>query len=133
MKKWDNELISRPSWVKRNWKWALPLGGCLGLILLFVLLIGSVSYGVTTLFEDSDSFEYAFEKINQDEQLIKVLGSPIKKDGMVRGNPNYINGDGRADMTIPISRAKGKGTLYINSFEFGRRLDLSRNHGRYYR
>ena len=115
MSEWDNELVSRPSWVKRNWKWALPLGGCLGLIFVFVLMIGSIFYGVTTLFEDSDPYEYAFEKINQDEQLIKVLGSPIEKDGMAQGSLNYTNGDGKADMIIPISGPKGKGTLYIHA------------------
>lgn len=115
----NNELVPQPSWWKRNWKWVVPVGGCLTLIILFVLFLGSIFYGVTTMFEGSDPYEYAFEKINQDEQLIELFGSPIVKDGMVQGNINYSNGAGKADMRIPISGPKEKGMLYINASSEG--------------
>ena len=109
----DNELVAQPSWWKRNWKWVVPLGGCLTLILIIVFLVGSLFYGVTKVLEDSQPYEYAFEQINQDEQLIELLGSPIEKDGMVQGNINWRNGEKSADMNIPIAGPKGKGMLYI--------------------
>ena len=111
----NNELVSQPSWWKRNWKWVVPVGGCFGIILLFVFFIGSLFYGVATLLEGTDPYEYAIEKINNDQQLIDELGTPIVKEGMVQGSINYTNGNGEAIMQIPISGPKGKGILYINA------------------
>lgn len=67
------------------------------------------------MFEASKPYEYALEKINHDEQIIDLLGSPIEKDGMVKGNINWHNGEKKAEMKIPIAGPKGTGTLYINA------------------
>ncbi len=65
--------------------------------------------------EDSKPYVHAFELINNDEQLIELLGSPIAKDGAVQGNIDWINGNKSAQMSIPISGPKGSGTLFINA------------------
>jgi len=109
----NNELVPQPSWWKRNWKWVVPVGGCLTVIFLIIFFIGSIFYGVTTIFEGSEPYEYAFQKINQDEQLIELLGAPIEKVGMPQGNINYHNNEKSADMRIPIAGPKGNGMLYI--------------------
>ena len=70
----ENELIPQPSWWKRNWKWVVPLGGCLTAIVLVVVLISSLYFGVTNLMEGSEPYEYAFELINEDEELLELLG-----------------------------------------------------------
>lgn len=111
----NNELVTYPSWWKRNWKWVVPVGGCFTLIIIFVLFIGTIFYGVTSMLEGSLPYEYALEKINEDEELTAQLGKPIVKDGMVQGNLNYLNGDGKADMKIPISGPNGSGILYIKA------------------
>lgn len=111
----NNELVAYPSWWKRNWKWAVPLGGCVSLIVVFILFIGSIFYGVTTVLEESQPYEYALEKINQDEEITNTLGSPIEKDGMIQGSYNNNNGNKTADMKIPISGPKGSGTLFVEA------------------
>ena len=111
----NNELVPQPSWWKRNWKWVVPVGGCLTLIGVFIFLVGSVFFGVTKILTDSQPYEYAFELINQDEQIIELLGSPIEKDGMVKGNINWHNGNKSANMAIPVAGPKGEGTLYIKA------------------
>jgi hypothetical protein len=111
----NNELVPQPSWWKRNWKWVVPVGGCMSLIVLFVMFVGSIFYGVTTALEESQPYEYALEKINQDEVLTQQLGSPIEKDGMIQGSYNYSNGDKTADMKIPISGPNGSGTLIVQA------------------
>ncbi len=115
----NNELVPYPSWWKRNWKWFLPVSGCLGMIFIMVFFVGSLFYGITTMFEGADPYEHAIEKINRDDEIIGLLGSPIVKDGMINGSLNWHNGDGKADMTIPISGPKGNGTLYINASSSG--------------
>ncbi len=111
----NNELVAYPSWWKRNWKWAVPLGGCVSLIVVFIIFIGSIFYGVTTVLEESQPYEYALEKINQDEEITNALGSPIEKDGMIQGSYNNNNGNKTADMKIPISGPKGSGTLFVEA------------------
>ncbi|KAG1651655.1 hypothetical protein GQR58_026872 [Nymphon striatum] len=87
----------------------------MSLIVLFVMFVGSIFYGVTTALEESQPYEYALEKINQDEVLTQQLGSPIEKDGMIQGSYNYSNGDKTADMRIPISGPNGSGTLIVQA------------------
>jgi hypothetical protein len=111
----NNELVEYPNWWKRNWKWAVPLGGCLSLLTVFILFIGSLFYGVTAVLEESQPYEYALEKINQDEEIISALGSPIVKNGMIQGSYNSINGNKTADMKIPISGPKDSGTLFVKA------------------
>lgn len=111
----NNELVEYPNWWKRNWKWAVPVGGCLSLIVVFIVFIGSIFYGVTAVLEESQPYEYALETINQDEEITNTLGSPILKDGMIQGSYNNSNGIKTADMKIPVSGPKGSGTLFVKA------------------
>ena len=111
----NNELVSQPSWWKRNWKWVVPVGGCFVLIIGAILLVASLYFGVSKVMEDSQPYEYALELINKDEQLLEVLGSPIEKDGMFQGNISWKNGDKSAKIIVPIIGPKGEGKLYIDA------------------
>lgn len=111
----NNELVPQPSWWKQNWKWVVPVGGCLTLIIGVIILISSLYFGITSAMEGSQPYEYAFELINQDEDLIEILGSPIEKKGMVQGSINWVNGDKSAKMVVPISGPKGSGQLFIDA------------------
>ncbi|MFD2586553.1 cytochrome c oxidase assembly factor Coa1 family protein [Croceitalea marina] len=111
----NNELVPQPSWWKRNWKWVVPVGGCFTLIIGAIILFSSIYFGVTNIMEGSQPYEYAFELINKDEQLLDILGSPIEKDGMIQGNINWTNGNKSAKMVIPIAGSKGDGKLYIDA------------------
>lgn len=111
----NNELVPQPSWWKRNWKWVVPVGGCLSLIVVFIMFVGSIFYGVTKVLEESQPYEYALEKINQDDEITNVLGSPIEKDGMIQGSYNNNNGSKTADIKIPVSGPDGSGVLFIEA------------------
>ena len=109
----NNELVSQPSWWKRNWKWVVPVGGCFVLIIGAILLVASLYFGVSKVMEDSQPYEYALELINNDEQLLEVLGSPIEKDGMFQGNISWKNGDKNAKIIVPITRIQKEKVNYI--------------------
>lgn len=111
----NNELVAYPSWWKRNWKWAVPLGGCLSLIIVFIMVIASFFYGVTAALEESQPYEYALETINQDKEITNALGTPIVKDGMILGSYKNTNGNKTADIKIPVSGPKGSGTLFVKA------------------
>lgn len=111
----NNELVPQPSWWKSNWKWVVPVGGCLSFIVIIVIAVGSIFYGVSSAIEDSQPYEYALEKINTDEDLINALGSPIVKNGIMSSSWNYDNGKKSSTMAIPISGPKGEGTLFVEA------------------
>lgn len=111
----NNELVHQPSWWKRNWKWVVPVGGCFTLIIGAIILFSSIYFGVSNIMEESQPYEYALELINKDEQLLKVLGSPVEKDGMFQGNISWTNGKKVAKIIVPIAGPKGEGKLYIDA------------------
>ncbi len=115
----NNDLIQQPNWWKKNWKWVVPVGGCFTLVLVLVIFIGSIFYGVTNMIEKATPYEYALKTINQDEEITAILGTPIEKNGMLQGRINYSNGDGRADIKIPVSGPKGSGMLSVKASSIG--------------
>lgn len=101
------------SWWKRNWKWAVPVGGCLTIIVLCIALAGSIVFGVSKMFSGSEPYATALEKTLSNEQVIELLGEPIETDGLMQGSINYKNDDAEADFSIPIKGPKGNGKIYI--------------------
>lgn len=80
------EGYNRKSWFRRNWKWLLPVGGCLTLILMLMVLVGTLFFGVTKMFANSEPYQYALEQASTNEKVIAVMGEPIEKKGIVSGN-----------------------------------------------
>jgi len=39
-----NEHTQQKNWFVRNWLWVVPVGGCLTIILLFVLGVGAIFF-----------------------------------------------------------------------------------------
>lgn len=101
------------SWFKRNWKWAVPVGGCLTLIILGVLGIFSLIFGVTKMFTSSEPYEYAMEHAKNNPEVINILGAPIESDGIINGNISLRNNDGEADFSIPIKGSSGEGNIIV--------------------
>ena len=55
---------------------------------------------------EKSALEFGFELI------IEVLGSPITDGFLVSGNTNVNGASGEANLSIPVSGPKGKGTIY---------------------
>lgn len=108
-----NDHIQEKSWFARNWGWAVPLGGCLSIIVLFFIFLGSVLFGVSELITESTPYQDAIAKVNEDEYVVNILGEPIETDGMMNGNLSYQNSTGSADISIPIKGPKGNAELFV--------------------
>mgnify|MGYP001823520832 FL=1 len=65
----NNELLPEKSWWNRNWTWALPVGGCLTVLIIIGVSIGTIFFSVTSMLDDSVPLEYALKKINEDQEL----------------------------------------------------------------
>ncbi|MBQ0734012.1 cytochrome c oxidase assembly factor Coa1 family protein [Aquimarina celericrescens] len=105
--------IPQKSWFARNWGWVVPLGGCLTIIVLFFVFLGSVIFGVSELMTGSDPYKEALAKVKQDEYVIEILGEPIETDGIMQGELSFKNSTGKADISIPIKGPEGKAKVYV--------------------
>ena len=101
------------SWFARNWGWAVPVGGCLTIIILFFVFLGSVIFGVSELMTNSDPYKDALAKVKQDDYVIEILGEPIETNGIMQGNLSYKNNVGDANISVPIKGPKGEARVYV--------------------
>jgi cytochrome oxidase complex assembly protein 1 len=102
----------RPNWWKRNWKWFVPLG-CFGVALLFVAFVGSILLIVFSAVKSTDVYKDALARAKAHPAVIEALGSPITQGFLLSGNTNVNGASGDANLSIPISGPKGKGTIYV--------------------
>ena len=105
----------RPGWWNRNWKWFVPIGGCGGC--LFFILIGVISFSSIFLaifgaMKSSDVYKTALSRAKANPEVVAALGTPVEDGLFVSGSTNVNGASGQADLSIPISGPKGKGTIY---------------------
>ena len=106
------EEKSKGFWSK-NWAWAVPLGGCGGCLLLVVGFVVLVGGGTIGLLRSSDAFEDAVELARSNAVVIEALGEPIKAGWLPKGNLSISGSSGEADLSISLTGPQGTGTLYV--------------------
>ena len=75
MEDYNNEIIPQPSWWKRNWKWALPAGGCLTLILVIIAVVGFGAFKVVQNVKENTKYDEVIAKVQTHQEVIDALGS----------------------------------------------------------
>lgn len=105
------------SWFSKNWLWFIPVSGCLGIILLFIVGIGAAFFGVSNLLNNVAPIEYGIEKATENKKVINLLGEPIEKTGIPNGNISLTNDDGTVDFSVPIKGSKEEGFLIIKGIK----------------
>jgi hypothetical protein len=104
----------RKSWFKRNWKWFIP-ACCLFIFLLIVGGIGGILAIVEGSIKHSGAYTQALAEAQANPQVTSLIGQPVTPGMFVSGNIN-VNGDsGDANISIPVSGPKGKGTVYAEA------------------
>jgi len=104
-------------WVARNWKWALP-GGCLLLVLLSIggcagfaaLLMGGM--------KSCDAYKLALAEAKRSPEVAAAIGSPVEDGWWLTGSINVSGSAGHADIQFPISGPKGKATVHCQADKF---------------
>jgi cytochrome oxidase complex assembly protein 1 len=76
--------------------------------------------------KSSDAYKTALTKAKSDPRVVSALGSPIADGWFVGGKTNVSGTSGQADMTVPISGPKGKGTLYFVATKFAGQWSFSK-------
>jgi hypothetical protein len=86
--------------------------GCLtiiGLVVLFCLGIFLIVFGAL---KSTDVYKTALARAKSSPEVVEALGTPIKEGWWMSGKTNVEGTAGEADIGIPISGPKGKGTIY---------------------
>jgi hypothetical protein len=119
-----NEL-SQPSWLGRNWFWAVPVGclvpllvcgGCVSV--LFVTIFGAI--------RSSEPYREAVATALASPEVKAELGEPLEVGFWTNGNIQINNGGGKADFQIPIKGPKKSGTIYVEATRDGDDWDYTR-------
>ncbi|WP_432411993.1 cytochrome c oxidase assembly factor Coa1 family protein [Rasiella sp. SM2506] len=113
------ETVHKQSWWKRNWKWALPTGGCLTIIVLIVAFAGTLFFGITSLMEDSDAYKQVLFNASKNQELIASIGEPITQEGIIGGSINNSNGFKTSELTIPLKGPNGAATVRVEGSGVG--------------
>lgn len=105
---------SEKNWFGRNWKWFVPLACVWGLAVIagFVALILYLVFG---MMKSSDVYTEALARAKANPSVVMALGMPIKEGLVVAGSIRVSGPSGEADLEIPISGPKGKGTIYVEA------------------
>jgi uncharacterized integral membrane protein len=102
------------TWWQRNWKWFVPVAGLgfLALFAAFIVIIVTIVFGMV---KSTDVYKDALTAARNNPAVVKALGSPIKAGVFVMGSINVSGLSGQADLAIPISGPKEKGTIYARA------------------
>lgn len=68
--------------------------------------------------KQTDVYQTALARAKADQRVTNALGTPIEEGWFLSGNTKVSGSSGEADLTIPISGPKGKGTIYAAATKF---------------
>jgi hypothetical protein len=104
----------------------VPTGCCLVPLILggaFATFIILVVFGAM---KQSDAYKMAVARAKADPRVTSALGTPIEEGWYLSGNTNVNGSSGDADLSIPISGPKGKGTIYAVATKSGGQWSYSK-------
>jgi hypothetical protein len=90
------------SWSRRNWKRIVAL-------VFVVIAINLVA------FNNSEAKKLALASATSHPELIALLGQPIRSSWWITGGIETSAGIWNAELAIPISGPKAKGTLHVQA------------------
>ena len=104
----------KKGWWGRNWKWVVPVG-CLGLFVLFAAFLSGLFFLIFGIIKSSDVYKDALVRVKANPVVQDRLGQPMEAGLIVTGSINVNGPSGEANLAIPISGPKGKGTVYVGA------------------
>lgn len=119
----QNELVSPPSWWKRNWKWALPTGGCLTILVIAIVVVVSGLYSFAEGIKSDVGYDPVVEAVSKNQDVIEIIGEPITSKGLESFNIKINNGVRTNNITISIEGPNGDGVIHLMTL--GKDKDLT--------
>ncbi|MGA7613780.1 MAG: cytochrome c oxidase assembly factor 1 family protein [Thermoanaerobaculia bacterium] len=98
----------------RHWKWAVPVG-CLIVVILAAAAVGGLVLALASSFKSSDVYKMAMTQLRHNASAVEHLGEPIDPGWWVSGSMNVNGASGSADLEIPVHGPKDSGKLYLEA------------------
>jgi hypothetical protein len=102
--------VRRKAWFERHWMLVVSLA-----VLLTLLAVSAFVLSLFYLIRSSDSATLAIATAEANPLLTRRLGQPLKVGWMVTGSIEVTPASGHAELAIPISGPKGRGTVYAEA------------------
>ena len=83
------------------------------MLLLLAVFAGSIMFLVFGAVKSTDVYQTAVARAKADLRVRAALGDDVHQGMFLSGNTNVNGASGQADLSIPISGSKGKGTIYV--------------------
>lgn len=101
----------RQSWWKRNWKWALPSGGCLTILIIIAVIVIT---SIRTISKSSSimAFINVVTELQSNAEVAEALGKPIEiRDETYdpEASPDHL------DLEMKLEGQKADGTLVVKA------------------
>jgi hypothetical protein len=91
--------------------------GCLTILVLFPAFVIAIVMIVFSAIKSTEPYKEALARARMNPAVVEALGSPITEGFFVSGNTNVNGAAGEANLAIPISGPKGKGTIYAKAMK----------------
>ena len=105
-------IQSRPSWWSRNWKWVIPVG-CGIPVLVCGGFVATILFTVFGFIKSAAPYADTLATLQQSDAAIDLLGEPITAGVSVSGNLNVSGSSGDVDIAYSVSGPKASGTMYV--------------------
>jgi len=103
---------AKGNWWTRNWKWFVPTG-CLTILALFLVFIASIVIIVFGAIKSTDPYKDALARAEMHPAVIEASVRRSRKDFLFLEIRTLMAPAAEANLAIPISGPKGKGTIYV--------------------
>ncbi len=108
----------RRGWLEQHPRWKIPVG-----FLILILLVGGFGITVLTLittsFHSSEVYKQATARAVENSQVRAALGEPIRLAWIVSGQLKVNGSTGSANLAIPISGPRARGTIHAVAYKSG--------------
>lgn len=113
----NKEQMKQQGWLKKNWKWLVPVSG---LAILFSFLFFSsgmdkISADLVQAYADTELYENALNKARSNQKVTNLLGDIESIDNLaiLEGEVRYTNDNQTVHSTIRIMGKKAKARMDI--------------------
>jgi hypothetical protein len=100
-------------------------GGCLFVLLVAAAFVAAAFFLALGIMKQSDAYKIALARAQQSPAVTSALGSPIKAGTIVSGSSHVEGLSGEANLSIPLSGPRGKGTIYVEARKSADRWQFS--------
>ena len=100
-----------------TWRRAV-LGGCLGTVVLAMMIAAAVYFTASRSVKQSDVYKEAVTRLRAAPAAARLLGEPIKTGTFAEGRVEDAR-DGESHFTVPVSGPRASGTLHVQARSAG--------------